>query len=119
MTQTLTIPETLAAVRKALAENRLSAQHGGGCVYRTPEGYGCAIGVCLSEETAAAVDAAGLNDQSVRLIAFDEHVVLDGPSPFYVELQASHDAWANGRKSQAAFVAALNRLEAEYLGAAS
>jgi len=90
------------SVRGLAAQNWTRAMLGGECVYRTPGGLGCALGVLMSRREAAACDAARWRARRDR-----PHGVTYGPVStevasgsgllgLAVSLQAAHDTCDTG-----------------------
>jgi len=89
------------SVRGLAAQNWARAMLGGACVYRTPGGLGCALGVLMSRREAVACDAARwLCDArwpTARYGPVSTAVASDsGLVGLAVSLQAAHDACGTG-----------------------
>lgn len=115
MTQVLTLAGVKEAARKAYDDGKLTAQHPDPtkrkCLYRTDDGYCCAVGAAMTDETVEALRANyhGFNDTSVSMISGWSPPAEEGaeevPAPVVVmaegertdirDLQRRHDRWCD------------------------
>lgn len=96
--QTITLVETLEAIRKHTEAGTLGALAGEVmCKYDYENGNRCAIGTVLTDETLAAIKAASANGQTVTVCEsnglFGFAPAGTGASDF-AGLQGKHDDWA-------------------------
>ena len=82
------------ATRKLFEQGGPSmAPGGGGCVYSTPTGRGCAVGVLLSDEEKAFLIQNNLNNRQISLVIDESNYLTQFKSDmaFIRELQSCHD----------------------------
>ena len=90
----LTLAKVKENARRAYDENRLTAQHGGSCVYRDDRGHVCAIGASVPESVATALTSEQ-QASTVSMLAGDVFIVGKRELPLIREIQAAHDSWTS------------------------
>lgn len=97
--QHITVDDVKRACRTAIAFKRLQAQEGlrNSCMYRTPSGCGCAVGVTLTKKTIDEILSRGLNGVGVADLV-DKGVITTDDLDEIECIQNHHDWWVNAIK---------------------
>ena len=98
--QHLTLQDVVTACRRALEDGTLGALRHESCEYDYGDGYHCAVGVALTDDTLSVIQERGCNDEEVaHLIHAGIITIKENDLDDIRDLQIDHDKWASPRKS--------------------
>ncbi len=95
--QHLTLRDVVTACRKALDDATLGALKHHSCEYDYGDGFHCAVGAALTNETLSLIRDRGLNKDPIQRLTACYGIIEIGPYDLekISVLQDLHDSWAD------------------------